>query len=103
MKINKYIRIILFLNILISMSLPTISQGLKGKIISTSGVRVAHVPAWREQLTSALSSLGFTARDADNAVGKLVIAMQESGEDPSNTEMGELLKRALQSGSRGRS
>ena len=34
MKINKYIRIILFLNILISMSLPTISQGLKGKIIS---------------------------------------------------------------------
>lgn len=76
---------------------------LKGKIITISGVRVAHVPAWREQLTSALSSLGFTARDADSAVGKLVIAMQESGEDPSNTKMGELLRRALQSGSRGRS
>lgn len=34
MKINKYLRIIFFLNILISTSLTTISQGLKGKIIS---------------------------------------------------------------------
>lgn len=76
---------------------------LKGKLISTSKAHFTHLPAWREQLTSALCSLGFTPRDADGAVGNLVVSMQEMGEDPATTQIGELLKRALQSGSRGRS
>lgn len=74
---------------------------LKGKISSTSGSRVGHVPAWREQLTSALVSLGYTPRDADAAVGRLVVTMQEDGEDPSTSDIGELLKRTLQSGQSG--
>ena len=76
---------------------------LKGKIHSTSGNRISHVAPWREQLSSALTSLGFTAKDADFAIGALVVALQEEGEDPAATDMSELLKRALQSGNRGRS
>lgn len=75
---------------------------LKGKIISTSGTYISHVAPWREQLTSALVALGFAARDADSAIGGLVVSLQELGQDPAQMEMGELLKRALQSGSRGR-
>jgi Holliday junction DNA helicase RuvA len=76
---------------------------LKGKIHASPGARVSHVAPWREQLSSALISLGFTAKDADFAIGTLVVALQENGEDPATMEIGELLKRALQSGSRGRS
>lgn len=75
---------------------------LKGKIISTSGIYISHVAPWREQLASALMALGFAARDADSAIGGLLLSLQELGEDPAQMEMGELLKRALQSGSRGR-
>lgn len=75
---------------------------LKGKILTTPGSRVSHVAPWREQLTSALVSLGFTARDSDVAIGNLVVALQDEGRDPGSMEIGELLKRALQSGSRGR-
>jgi Holliday junction DNA helicase RuvA len=75
---------------------------LKGKIHSTSGARVSHVAPWREQLSSALISLGFTAKDADSSIGTLVRTLQENGEDPATLQMGELLRRALQSGSRGR-
>lgn len=75
---------------------------LKGKITHVSeGVPVGHVPLWREQLTSALVSLGFSAKEADTSVGQLLISMQAEKEDPSNFEMGDLLKRALQKGSRG--
>lgn len=75
---------------------------LKGKMLATPGSRVTHVAPWREQLTSALVSLGFTARDSDVAIGNLVVALQDEGRDPGGMEIGELLKRVLQSGSRGR-
>ena len=76
---------------------------LKGKVFSTSGTYISHVAPWREQLVSALLALGFTARDAESAIGALVVSLQDIGEDPAQMEMGELLKRALQKGSRGRS
>lgn len=75
---------------------------LKGKITHVSeGIPVGHVPLWREQLSSALISLGFSAKEADASVGQLLVSMQVEKEDPATFELGELLKRALQKGSRG--
>ncbi len=75
---------------------------LKGKITHVSeGIAVGHVPLWREQLSSALISLGFSPKEADASVGQLLLAMQAGKEDPAAFELGELLKRALQKGSRG--
>lgn len=72
---------------------------LKGKIShQATGPRVGHVPAWREQLTSALTSLGFSAKEADTAVAHLLVTIQSGDEDPSSIDMGELLRRALQRG-----
>ena len=72
---------------------------LKGKISHhVAGPRVEHVPAWREQVTSALTSLGFSAREADAAVAHLLITLQAENEDPSSIDTGELLRRALQRG-----
>jgi Holliday junction DNA helicase RuvA len=75
---------------------------LKGKITHVSeGIPVGHVPLWREQLSSALISLGFSAKQADTSVGQLLVSMQAEKEDPAAFELGDLLKRALQKGSRG--
>lgn len=75
---------------------------LKGKIAHVSeGIPLGHVPIWREQLSSALISLGFSAKEADASVGQLLVSMQAEEADPSSLELGELLKRALQKGSRG--
>jgi Holliday junction DNA helicase RuvA len=75
---------------------------LKGKITHVSeGIPLGHLPLWREQLSSALISLGFSAKEADASVGQLLLEMQAEKEDPATFELGELLKRALQKGSRG--
>ena len=75
---------------------------LKGKITHVSeGMPIGHVPLWREQLSSALISLGFAAKEADTSVGQLLVSMQAEKEDPATFELGELLKRALQKRSRG--
>ncbi len=75
---------------------------LKGKITHVSeGLPVGHMPLWREQLSSALISLGFSAKEADTSVGQLLMSMQAEKEDPSTFELGDLLKRALQKGLRG--
>lgn len=72
---------------------------LKGKIShQAAGPHVGHVPVWREQLTSALTSLGFSAKEADTAVAHLLVTIQSENEDPSSIDLGELLKRALQRG-----
>jgi Holliday junction DNA helicase RuvA len=72
---------------------------LKGKISHrTVGSTIGHVPAWREQLTSALTSLGFSAKESDTAVAHLLVTIQSANEDPSSIDIGELLKRALQRG-----
>jgi Holliday junction DNA helicase RuvA len=75
---------------------------LKGKLSDLSdGARVAtHQPVWREQLTSALISLGFAPKDSDRAITSVVNELQGEGKEPSELEMSELLKRALQSGGR---
>lgn len=76
---------------------------LKGKIsdFGTSHKSAHHQPVWREQLTSALVSLGFTAKDSDAAINSVVAEYAENGVEPTEIELSELLKKALQSGRRG--
>ena len=74
---------------------------LKGKISSTGGHKnISHQPVWREQLTSALVSLGFTAKDSDAAITTVIGNLAESGIDAGTVDISELLKMALQSGKR---
>ncbi len=75
---------------------------LKGKIsdFSTSDQERTHQPVWREQLTSALVSLGFTAKDSDAAINKVLAEYAEEGVDPSSSDLSDLLKRTLQTGRR---
>jgi len=75
---------------------------LKGKLsdLSDGGQVASHQPIWREQLTSALISLGFAPKDSDRAITTVVTELQGDGIEPSDLEMSELLKRALQSGGR---
>ncbi|TRZ86976.1 MAG: Holliday junction branch migration protein RuvA [Streptomycetaceae bacterium] len=77
---------------------------LKGKIsdFSSSHATISHVAPWREQLTSALMSLGYSAKESDGAVANVIFNLQESGEDPALMAMGDLLKAALQNGGRSR-
>jgi Holliday junction DNA helicase RuvA len=58
--------------------------------------RQTHQPVWREQLTSALVSLGFSAKDSDDAINSVLTDMSQ--EEIATMELGELLKLALQSG-----
>ncbi|NBV65529.1 MAG: Holliday junction branch migration protein RuvA [Actinobacteria bacterium] len=73
---------------------------LKGKLSDLSeGTRITnHQPAWREQLTNALISLGFTPKDSDRAITKIVNELQADGLEPADLELSEMLKKALQSG-----
>lgn len=75
---------------------------LKGKISDFGSVdhKQIHQPVWREQLTSALISLGFTAKDSDSAITAVVSQYADSGVDAQNVDISELLKAALQSGRR---
>ena len=76
---------------------------LKGKItdFGTADHKQTHQPVWREQLTSALISLGFTAKDSDAAITSVVAQYADNGIDAQNVDISELLKAALQSGRRG--
>jgi Holliday junction DNA helicase RuvA len=71
---------------------------LKSKMndFSHGSARTTHQPVWREQLTSALVSLGFSAKDSDNAIN--TVLSDVSQEEIARMELGELLKLALQSG-----
>ena len=73
---------------------------LKGKLsdLSASDTYRGHQPAWREQLTSALVSLGFSPKDSDQAISALVNRMQSDGIDASTVAMSDLLKDALANG-----
>ena len=73
---------------------------LKGKLsdLSQSQLYKGHQPAWREQLSSALVSLGFSPKESDNAISVVVADLQSDGTDPSGVELSELLKRTLASG-----
>jgi holliday junction DNA helicase RuvA len=73
---------------------------LKGKLKDLSNTQQykGHQPAWREQLSSALVSLGFSPKESDNAISSVVADLQADGIDPSGVELSELLKRSLASG-----
>jgi Holliday junction DNA helicase RuvA len=75
---------------------------LKGKISDLGGAdRVqSHQPIWREQLTSALVSLGFTAKDSDSAINEVLSSYAEAGVDAATLDLSELLKATLAQGRR---
>ena len=75
---------------------------LKGKIsdFGSSQQGRTHQPAWREQLSAALISLGFTAKDSDTAINEVLATYTERGIDPSVADLSDLLKQTLQSGRR---
>ena len=71
---------------------------LKSKLsdFGHGGQRISHQPVWREQLTSALISLGFSAKDSDEAINSVLSNVSQ--EDIASMELGDLLKLALQNG-----
>ena len=73
---------------------------LKGKLSDLSHAQLykGHQPAWREQLSSALVSLGFSPKESDGAISHVVATLQSDGVDASTLELSELLKLTLASG-----
>ena len=73
---------------------------LKGKLsdLSSGTTYKGHQPAWREQLLSALVSLGFSPKESDSAISYVVNDLQGHDQDPASMELSELLKLALASG-----
>ena len=74
---------------------------LKGKLSSTgSGVSpiTSGAPQWRVQLSGALVSLGYSAREADSAISIVVIDYANQGLDPARSDLSALLKAALAGG-----
>lgn len=73
---------------------------LKGKIVSI-GPSVSPSSSqiqWREQLSGALTSLGYSPRDADAVVSIVAIDYANRGIDPAMADLSELLKAALAGG-----
>ena len=73
---------------------------LKGKLsdLSTGHNYAVHQPAWREHLTSALVSLGFSPKESDAAISNVVSELQANDVDASTLDLSELLKLTLASG-----
>ena len=73
---------------------------LKGKLSDLSHAQLykGHQPAWREQLSSALVSLGFSPKESDGAISNVIATLQSDGVDASTLELSELLKLTLASG-----
>ena len=73
---------------------------LKGKLsdLSSGATYKGHQPAWREQLLSALVSLGFSPKESDSAISYVVNDLHSNDQDPASMELSELLKLALASG-----
>jgi len=74
---------------------------LKGKL-SRSGSPSTSVssaqPMWREQLSGALISLGYSAREADSTISIVAIDYANRGLNPADSDLSELLKAALAGG-----
>jgi len=74
---------------------------LKGKLSRTGmpGAPIASSqPIWREQLSGALISLGYSAREADSTISVVAIDYANRGVDPAQADLSELLKAALAGG-----
>ena len=77
---------------------------LKGKLTDFSPAQSykGHQPAWREQLSSALVSLGFSPKESDNAITIVVSDLLVDGVEASTVALSDLLKLALASGKNSR-
>jgi len=73
---------------------------LQGKLndLSNGATYSGHVAPWRENLTGALVSLGFSPKDSDSAISAMLSRLAANGEDPSMLALGDLLKAALANG-----
>jgi Holliday junction DNA helicase RuvA len=73
---------------------------LKGKLgdLSPAQQYRSHQPQWREQLTSALVSLGFSPKESDSAISQVVSSLQLDGVDAAQLDLSELLRLTLASG-----
>ena len=74
---------------------------LKGKM-SSNGVGSSSSSSakalWRDQLSGALISLGYSAKEADSALSIVAIGYANRGLDPAHADLSELLKAALAGG-----
>jgi Holliday junction DNA helicase RuvA len=77
---------------------------LKGKLndLSQGQTYKGHQPAWREKLSSGLTSLGFSPKEADGAITDVVAQLLTDGVEASTVDLSELLKLALASGKNSR-
>ncbi len=73
---------------------------LKGKVVdlTPAGSYKGHQPAWREQLTSALVSLGFSPKESDTAINSVINDLHADDMDPATMDLSALLKMSLASG-----
>ena len=74
---------------------------LKGKLSrsGSSGTSVSSSqPMWREQLSGALISLAYSARETDSTISIVAIDYANRGLDPAHSDLSELLKAALAGG-----
>lgn len=73
---------------------------LKGKIASSASYTPVNLNAsvWREQLSGALASLGYSPRDADAVISIVAIDYANRGLDPATANLSDLLKAALAGG-----
>jgi Holliday junction DNA helicase RuvA len=74
---------------------------LKGKLVTDKDLpKLTTHSAIRDQLLSALTGLGFTAKESDIAINSTFAHITESGGQPDAYSVPELLKLTLQSGKR---
>ncbi len=74
---------------------------LKGKLVTDEDLpKLTTHSAVRDQLLSALTGLGFTAKESDIAINSTFAHITESGGQPDAYSVPELLKLTLQSGKR---
>jgi Holliday junction DNA helicase RuvA len=74
---------------------------LKGKLVTDKDLpKLTTHSAVRDQLLSALTGLGFTAKESDIAINSTFAHITESGGQPDSYSVPELLKLTLQSGKR---
>jgi Holliday junction DNA helicase RuvA len=73
---------------------------LKGKMAASGSHTATQVSAslWREQLSGALASLGYSPRDADAVISIVAIDYANRGVDPATADLSDLLKAALAGG-----
>jgi len=69
---------------------------LDGPGLPAAGSPITAVAPWRDQLTSALIGLGWTSREADNALTALAPVVDEQIAADGAVNVGVLLRQALQ-------